>query len=444
MKKISTELKHIHFPRIGQRIVKTAVAVFLCLLVGYLRGFEAANMSAESCITAIICIQPYMKDSGWSAINRFIGSLIGSAWSLLFLMFLIDFPVFTENRIVLYALMAVGVIVALYITILMKLPDASGVSAIIFICVVISFPAVNEPLYNAFLRMVDVLIGSAIALLVNIFRLPRRKNKEDVYFVSAKDLVPDRFASIPASVFFRLNYLINEGAKIVMVSEHAPAFFTLQLSAAQLNTPMIVMDGAAIYDAAQNEFLYMETIPPEITENIRKRLDTIGCSYFIYTIHKNKLCIFHQGKITEQEQVIYDRMKSSPYRSYLEGEIYEAEEIVYFKLIATDGMITGMQAALKDLISQGGIRTEIRPQASADGISGLYIYSDEADIDHAKNVMMWMLREKNPDCIPVEVVSKTPYRSETDALRLLRRIGRMYEPVAFLPRRRPKKNSQPE
>ena len=45
-------------PHIGQRITKTAIAVFLCLVVFYLRGIEGASLSSEACITAIICMQP--------------------------------------------------------------------------------------------------------------------------------------------------------------------------------------------------------------------------------------------------------------------------------------------------------------------------------------------------------------------------------------------------
>ena len=45
-------------PRIGQRIVKTAVAVFLCLLYYFIRGYRGQNMPAEAAITVIICMQP--------------------------------------------------------------------------------------------------------------------------------------------------------------------------------------------------------------------------------------------------------------------------------------------------------------------------------------------------------------------------------------------------
>ena len=41
------------FPHIGRRIVKTAIAVFLCLMIYALRGYEVGSMPTEAAIKAI-------------------------------------------------------------------------------------------------------------------------------------------------------------------------------------------------------------------------------------------------------------------------------------------------------------------------------------------------------------------------------------------------------
>ena len=427
-------------PHVGLRMIKTAVAVFICLLIYSLRGYEiGSGMPAEAAVTAIVCMQPFVQDTKGYALNRLSASLIGSGWALLMLLFLMDFPILSENQIVLYAIIAFGVLAAIYTAVLFRIPDAAGLAAIIYISIIVGYPNIERPLHSALIRMLDIHIGLAVAVIVNIFHLPRKKNRDSVFFVRTKDLVPDRFSTIPPAVLFHLNSLINDGAKICMISEHAPAFLTLQMSAARISAPQIVMDGAAIYDASENEFLYVETIPVEHTIQLKKRLDAIGCSYFVYTIHKNKTCIFHHGSITQQEQAVYDHMRSSPYRSYLEGEIYEESEIVYYKLIATDGMIAGVEAALKGILNEGYFRSVIRPQAGEEGISALYIYSAEATIEHAENVLMWMLRAENGMLKPVEVFADKPYRSEADAMRLLRKLGNAYEPLGFQKREYKKK-----
>ena len=50
----------IYFPPLGQRIMKTSLAVFICLMFYWLRGYRGVEMPAEACITAIICMQPYV------------------------------------------------------------------------------------------------------------------------------------------------------------------------------------------------------------------------------------------------------------------------------------------------------------------------------------------------------------------------------------------------
>ena len=95
--------ERFRLPHIGQRLTKTAFAVFLCLLINYLRGLHGSAMSSESCITAIICMQPFVRDSREYAFNRIAGTLIGSFWGLLFLLLLELFPSLGQNRLLLYA-----------------------------------------------------------------------------------------------------------------------------------------------------------------------------------------------------------------------------------------------------------------------------------------------------------------------------------------------------
>lgn len=423
-------------PHIGQRITKTTIAVFLCLLIYFLRGYRGQDMPTEAAITAIICMQPYVRDSRDYAINRFAGTLIGAAWGLLLLLLLAAFPSLGGHMLCLYSLMALGVLLTLYSAVLVRMPDTSSLAAIVFLCVVIAFPDIEEPVMQAVNRMLDVFIGTAVAIAVNVFRLPRAKNRDMVFFVRTRDLAPDRFSHIPPAALFRLNYLYNDGARICLMSEHAPAFFALQMGAARLNTPLIVMDGAAIYDPNENEYLQAETIAPEDSARIRERLDGLGISYFIYTIHGHKTCIFHHGDIRPEERIIYDRMRRSPYRSYLEGEICEPEEIVYFKVIAEESRIMGIEYSLRTVLPRGRLRGVSRPQAEAPGICGLYIYAHTATMEQAEKRLMERLRQEEPALTPMEIRTRSGYRSERDAMHVLHAVEKHYEPARIFWKRK--------
>ena len=424
-----------HLPHLGQRIVKTTVAVFLCLMFYYLRGYRGQGMPAEAAITAIICMQPYVRDTGRFALNRFVGSLIGAFWGLFLLLLLNDFPTLGENVLILYTMMAAGVLLSLYSAVALRMSDASGQASIVFVCVVIAFPEIQDPLLQAGHRMLDVFVGTTAATAVNIFRLPRAKRRDLVFFVRTADLTSDRFANIPAAALFQLNYLYNDGARICLMSEHAPAFFSLQLSAAHLSTPMIVMDGAALYDAAENRYLDTVTIPPEDSQGLRARLDALGLSYFVYTIHNDKTCVFHRGALREEEKLVYERMRRSPYRSYLEGEVYAPEEIVYFKIIDRAEKIVDIEYSLRNTLPRGRLRRVSRSQQGGEDLAALYIYAHGATLEQAQKRLMERLHREEPELSPVTVRLRGGYQTESDALHVLHKLGNAYEPVLLFGRR---------
>ena len=73
------------FPKVGMRMVKTAVAVFICLLITFIRP---ESVPIYSTITAVLCMQPYLSNTKEIAINRIVGTLIGGLAGMLVLMFM--------------------------------------------------------------------------------------------------------------------------------------------------------------------------------------------------------------------------------------------------------------------------------------------------------------------------------------------------------------------
>ena len=165
--------KVVRLPRIGERIVKTAVAVFICLLINHLRGFRAGEMSSEAAITAVICMQPYVSTAREYAISRFIATLIGTVWGLGLLVILYSSPFFASHSILIYLLISLGVLLCIHSTLIIRMPDTSSLAVIIFIGMVIAFPNIANPIPDTINRMADILIGTAVAIIVNIFELPR-------------------------------------------------------------------------------------------------------------------------------------------------------------------------------------------------------------------------------------------------------------------------------
>ena len=330
--------RRFRLPRVGQRITKTSVAVLICLVISYLRGFRAGTMSAEAPITAIACMQPYVSTAAEYAASRFIGSGTGLVYGLALLILITVFPAIGANSMLLYLLIAAGIGLCLYTAVSINKPETSGIAAIVFLCFVINFPYVEQPLIRAANQMADILIGTVVAIGVNTFRLPRRKDRNQVFFVDVHDLVPDPRTGLTPAVLFQLNRLCADrlcadGALICLQIRHAPAFYSAQLRAVQLKLPMIVMDGAALYDLGSASYLRSVNISPHDSKRVREKLESLSLSYFVYTIRNGKSYIFHQGEVRDEEKPVLAHMAATPYRNCLEGGNFTPEEIVYLKVV---------------------------------------------------------------------------------------------------------------
>ena len=421
----------IEWHPVGQRIVKTAAAVTLCLFFYMLRGYQGETMPAEAAITAIICMQPYVHGTRENALTRLSGTVIGAFWGFLFLLLMLFFPPLGKNLFVLYALMGVGTLITLHSTVLIRQSEASGLAAIVFVCVVIAYPDITNPMDQAFHRILDVLLGTAVALGVNAIRLPGVRQHQKAFFVRMKDLAPDQFAHLSAPVLFRLQALFQEEAKICLMSEHAPSFQTSQLGSTKLTLPMIVMDGAAIYDANDNEYLSTTTLDPASCRWLVKRLNTLHDSYFIYTVHQNRNCIFHHGQLTEPERTVYQHLKRSPYRYYLDDDHYSASDVVYIKIVTDREEAERVQRDLAPVLEKMKIRSVIRSQAGLEKGCSLYFYASHADMRHAQEHLVKLLRQKDENLEVRDMVPQRDYRTEHDAVQLLKKVYREYSPSVF-------------
>lgn len=66
----------IHFPKVGQRIIRSVVAVACCFCVFYLRDKE--GIPFYSALAVLQCIQPYQDSMTETARKRVTGTFVGA------------------------------------------------------------------------------------------------------------------------------------------------------------------------------------------------------------------------------------------------------------------------------------------------------------------------------------------------------------------------------
>lgn len=425
-------MKH-KLPPLGNRIVKTGIAVFICLVIYYLRGFRGAI--TQSTIAAILCVQPTVSNSRASAMERVLGTLIGYVWAFAYLLVMYLFPILGKNILVAYGIMALTVMLAVYSTVVLKKTSSAALTGIVVMCLVSGFPNVSEPFTSALNDVVDTTLGTLVAIAVNSFRLPRKKHPEYLFFVRTQDLVPDRYQHIPSTVHFQLDYLYNDGAKICLVSRWAPAFIISQMGLLNVNAPIIVMDGAGLYDIRENKYLEVIDIPHNHVQRLLNILHGLGASCNIYAVQDQTMCIYHFGEHTYPDQKEHELLKRSPYRNYLEGTYQEADKIAFIRVIDTSENIQTLAKRIKRVLPPAMYRMEIREEVLSTGYSGLYFYHPTAKVELMKKRMIKYLKEnQGQELIPKDILPQTVgYTPEHDAPLLLNHLKSIYEPVSILP-----------
>jgi len=416
-------------PHLGQRIVKTSIAVFICFIIYLLNGRR--GMVGEAVITAIICMQPYVSDSRTYSLNRIIGTIVGALWALLLLLLFKAIPVIRLGMWAVYLMISVFTMLALYSCIVLHRADTASLAAIVFLCIVMDYPDIVEtPVMHVLERLITTLIGTVVAVSVNVFSLPRRRHPDRLFFISNKSLAPDRFSPVPGSVLVWLNRLYSDGAKICLVSEHAPAFFLQQMGTVNVNTPVIVMDGAALFNAEQHKYERVVYLGHERYRFVMDLLEKLQLNSYIYSVDNNSLLISHYGTPTESENMVYKFMRRTPYRNYVDELPMNEDKVVLFKLIDTDENIARIEDTLELFLPVSRFRIISRPQTGFEGLSAIYIYPVEASINRMKKHLRECF-ENGEKLIFTDMTDGAGYVSERDSLALLARIRKIYEPVDF-------------
>lgn len=316
-------------PKVGMRMMKTAVAVGICFFIDSFR--TGVGTPIFSAIAAIICMQPYVEHSVDVAFNRVIGTVVGAVFGLLASLLVRMLPLefmYLEGIII-----SIAVIPVLYTTVLLKKPGASALAAVVLLSITLS-DAGTVPLVNAINRSVETIIGIVVSLGVNVVHLPRRRENE-ILFVSGFDgaLFDEKMGGISPYSLFELNQLLKDGLAFTVATERTPASLLASMGDIKLNLPVIAMDGAVLYDMKEKRYLACQGISPETTKRIEATLTDINLHYFLNVVWQDVLLIYYQKFRNEEEEKLYEMARLSPHRNYVYGERPEDGIVVYFLLV---------------------------------------------------------------------------------------------------------------
>lgn len=378
-------------PPIGARIIKSAVAVAICMIIYYFRTLLPIGNGIPfySALAALWCLQPYSDSTKNNAGQRSIGTFIGAAYGLVFIVFL-RFVGMTKSVLV-YLFASFMIIPVIYLTVVLNKRNASFFSCVVFLSIALTHSFDDNPYIFVFNRVLDTFIGIGVGLAVNNFHLSVKHDSKTLY-VSGIDsvLIPDDHSAMHYSKV-ELNRLIESGVKFTISTIHTPAEVKSLIKGVNLKLPLIVMDGAAMYDVNEREYLEAEFLQADVCEEAENIIAESGMHCFVNVMYDATLLIFYGDFHNSAEKKLFETHKHSPYRNYVR-EIFRrhdaSERVLYLTILDTVDNISNLYRKLNNRLS-GTIRITVT-NSEYKGYQYLKIFSPLA----SKREMMKKLKER--------------------------------------------------
>lgn len=158
--------------KLGLRAVKTAIAVFLCLLFSLLFSRSDALIAS---IAAIICMQQTYNKTYDTGLHRLIGTIIGGIVGYLFLLGVQYVP---HKDYVSIVVAPICILVVIYICNFIDRKNSIVIGCIVVLSVVIQFDYTNGDTFMYVVnRVIDTCIGIVVAMVVNKFCFAKHSQK---------------------------------------------------------------------------------------------------------------------------------------------------------------------------------------------------------------------------------------------------------------------------
>ena len=322
------------FPPIGARIVKSSISVALCMTVYFIRTLLPVENGIPfyEALAALWCMQQYNDTTKINALQRSVGTLTGAVYGLLFLLLFRRLGVVIPE--IVYISASIVIIPVIYTTVVMNKRNASFFSCVVFLSIALTHSFDANPYLFVLNRVIDTFIGIIIGVIVNDFRLPVRHDDSTLYVSGIDDVLVS-----PSSNYSKveLNRLIRSGVKFTVSTTRTPAELMSIMNGTELKLPVIVMDGAAIYDIKEKKYLKMTYLSKNVSAASERIISECGLHCFVNVMLDTTLLIYYGEFRNNAEKEQYENYKHSPYRNYISSEFRKKdadENILYITVLA--------------------------------------------------------------------------------------------------------------
>lgn len=407
-------------PPVGNRIIKSAVGVLLCWCVYLLRG--RTGIPFYSMLAALWCIQPYINKTMSMALQRTIGTFIGAAFGLITIVLEIyAFNIYDQPLG--FLVVALMIIPVIYTTVLIKRPNASYFSCVVFLSITVIHMTDENPFMFVLNRVLDTFIGIAVGMIVNSARLPRRRITNTLFTAELDDMLSPISEQLTPFSKVEINRMLSEGLKFTLVTMRTPASLMDIVSDVELKLPVVVMNGAALYDFRNNSYIKAYIISGDTCIKVRNIISNAGMNVFTNALCDDSLVIYYDHLENEAEKAIFTSLKKSPYRNYINRKPNPEDRVIYLMTVDNSEKIAKLYEQL--IHSEVGHLLKIITYPSQDypGHSYIKIYNKNAGKRHMTEILC---REYG-----IEKCSAIASNGSRSMNSIARNLKRSFEPLLF-------------
>lgn len=367
-------MKKASLPPIGNRILKSAAGVFLCGAVYFLRG--KGGIPFYSMLAVLWCIQPYSESTLKMAAQRTAGTIVGALFGLITIVIEIyALPVY--DTLLGYAFIALMIIPVIYTTVLLDKKNASYFSCVVFLSITVIHMTDSNPFLFVLNRVLDTFIGIGAGIAVNSVRLPRRRIRDTLFAAELDDMLSPVNERLTPYSKVEINRMLSDGANFTLATMRTPAAITEILADVKMKLPVIVMNGAALYDMKENSYVMAYIISDSTCERIRGIVRRHDMNMFTNALCGDNLMIYYDELKNEAETSIYTSLKKSPYRNYVNRLPSSEDRVIYIMIVDKADKISALYTELSQSMGEQ-LKIITYPSDDYKGYGYIKIYNKNA------------------------------------------------------------------
>ncbi|MDR2828750.1 MAG: HAD hydrolase family protein [Acholeplasmatales bacterium] len=356
-------MKKIIFPKIGARIIKTAIAVAIVFLVDIMLNifvpalrtlyFNAFFAGLAACYSITNSRESTVKFGSIRAFGTIIGGVVGlvTLYAIDGVNLIFKFDKLGSTYLTLgYLLALLFLVILIWITVLIKKTTLTFVACLTFLSVAVSGRNGLGYWEFALNRTLSTIIGVLIAVNINFFRLHFFKNKNVAYVISIDGvLLKKNQYDLTNFQRFYLTSLINDGMNVYFASTRTRSSMAKMFEGLGINHPIVSMNGAVTYDPNTNIYSNLVYFKTKDRIEIEKILDKHNVNYFSHAINDNILTIYYKHLINEGETRFYNERKLN-FRNFARADVPSDLSVNYYLIIDTIEVIRVLAKELKNMV----------------------------------------------------------------------------------------------